>query len=78
VNTAPNQQAPRVVLVDTYVSDSFREFAAALRQRGVDVVYLRPGYAGAGRRTKRALDSLMGPAIDLPADGLEGSSAEAV
>lgn len=57
--------APRVVIVDVHASDSFREFAAALRRRGVDVVHVRPSYSGRGRGLKRALDGLAGPVLEL-------------
>lgn len=59
--------APRVVIVDVHASDSFREFAAALRRRGVDVVHVRPAYSGRGRGLKRALDGLAGPVVELDA-----------
>lgn len=56
---------PRVVIVDVHASDSFREFAAALRRHGVDVVHLRPAHTGRGRRLKRAIDELAGPITPL-------------
>lgn len=59
--------APRVVIVDVHVSDSFREFASALRRRGVDVVLVRPPYVGRGASLKRAVDRLAGPTVALPA-----------
>lgn len=55
------------MIVDVHVSDSFREFAAALRRSGVDVVLVRPPYLGRGARLKRALDRLAGPTLTLPA-----------
>ncbi|MGD9955363.1 MAG: hypothetical protein AB7O74_17295 [Candidatus Nanopelagicales bacterium] len=58
---------PRVVIVDVHASDSFREFAAALRRSGVDVVHLRPAYSGRGRGLKRAIDELAGPVVELAA-----------
>ena len=58
---------PRVVIIDVHASDSFREFAAALRRRRVDVVHLRPPYTGRGRRLKRSIDRLAGPIVPLPA-----------
>lgn len=56
---------PRVVIVDVHASDSFREFAAALRRRGVDVMHVRPAYQGRGRSVKRAIDRLAGPIVPL-------------
>lgn len=67
----------RVVIVDVHASDSFREFAAALHRAGVDVVHVRPPYAGACGPVKRAVDSLGAPVVDLPAP-LESDDASAV
>ncbi len=53
------------MIVDVHASDSFREFAAALRRHGVDVLHLRPAYTGRGRRLKRAIDELAGPITPL-------------
>jgi hypothetical protein len=68
---------PRVVIVDVHASDSFREFASALRQRGVDVVHLRPPYTGRGSGAKRRIDALAGPVVPLPVP-LEGDDPSAV
>lgn len=62
---------PRVVIVDVHASDSFREFAAALRTRGIDVVHLRPPYTGRGSRIKQRLGDLGGSVVPLPGP-LEG------
>lgn len=59
---------PRVVIVDVHVSDSFREFDAALRRHGVDVLYLRPPHVGTGRRVKSTVDRFSGPTLPLTAD----------
>ncbi len=56
---------PRVVIVDVHASDSFREFAAALRRRGVDVMHLRPAHSGRTRALKRAIDRLAGRIVPL-------------
>jgi hypothetical protein len=68
---------PRVVIIDVHASDSFREFAAALRRRGVDVVHLRPEYTGRGRRLKRSIDGLAGPTVPLTTS-ITAESPEAV
>jgi hypothetical protein len=67
-------RAPRVVLVDLDRYDNFRELAAVLRRRRIDVVHLRPAYSG-GRRAARAIDRLAGPTVIL--DGPLGSPAAA-
>lgn len=68
MHTSARSAAPRVVIVDLHVSDSFREFDAALRKRGVDVLYLRPPHTGRTRAVKRAVDRLIGPSLPLPGD----------
>lgn len=76
MHTSATSAPPRVVIVDLHVSDSFREFDAALRQRGVDVLYLRPPHSGRARAVKRAVDRLLGPSLPLPPD-LFGDTDEA-
>lgn len=71
-----SETQPRVVIIDVHASDSFREFAAALRRRGVDVVHLRPSYAGRGRRIKQAIDRLAGPTVALT-ESITGDTPEA-
>jgi hypothetical protein len=68
MHTGAGAAPPRVVIVDLHVSDSFREFDAALRQRGVDVLYLRPAHTGRTRAAKRAVDRLIGPSVPLTSD----------
>lgn len=68
---------PRVVIVDVHASDSFREFASALRTRGVDVIHVRPPYTGRGSGFKRGVDALAGPVEPLEVD-LAGDSPAAV
>lgn len=63
--TTATSARPRVVIVDVHASDSFREFAAALRRRGVDVMHLRPAHSGRTRALKRAIDRLAGPIVPL-------------
>jgi len=55
-------------VVDVHASDSLREFASALRRRGVDVVHLRPPYTGRGSGLKQAVDSWGGPIVPLDVD----------
>lgn len=57
-----------MVIVDVHASDSLREFASALRRRGVDVVHLRPPYSGRGSGLKQAVDAWAGPVVALEVD----------
>ncbi|MGD9955364.1 MAG: ATP-grasp domain-containing protein [Candidatus Nanopelagicales bacterium] len=65
-----------MVVVDVHASDSLREFASALRRRGVDVVHLRPPYTGRGSALKQRVDSWAGPVVPLELD-LAGDSPAA-
>jgi len=64
-------------VVDVHASDSLREFASALRLRGVDVVHLRPPYSGRVGSLKQSVDAWAGPVVPLEVD-LAGTSPAAV
>lgn len=61
-------ERPRVAVVDVYATDSLREFACALRVRGVDVMHVRPPYAGRAGRIKQRIDAWGGPSVPLTVD----------